>query len=293
MPYPRTMLTLGIALLGLSAWWGSNYQQEAEITGAVRPAEPPTPAPLPQPTQKEPKPETTDLHSPPNLQGIPTRDWADALGVARLEPGEHLDEQERALFEQAFNPKEFHDRFHILPYRDPETIACQQEYWQSGEEGTVDPLTTCSEHPGRSRHVYYDYDNETLAVLAAQDAAAAQILGQRLIHIDPDQSWDLHFRAAALSGKPGPLVDLIALRFTSTQANSPEDIYRIHQRILVGRVAERLGYPIDVSSSFVELLRQHVSAKDLDGQIATEVDHLVAGLDAQRRELTGSPLVSQ
>ena len=225
------------------------------------------------------------------LQGVPTRDWARVLGMEPFEAPSHLNEEERALFEQAFNAKAFHERYHLLPYRDPRTTACQTEYWQTGAEGTVAPLTVCEETVGR--HDYYDHDTATLEQLSQHDAVAAQVLGQRLIHTDPERSWDLHFRAAALSGKPGPLVDLIALRFTSTHTDSPDDIARIYKRVLVGQVAERLGYPIDISSSFMELLREHVFGSNLDARIDGEVDQLIAALNHQRAELIGTPSLDQ
>ena len=59
---------------------------------------------------------------------------------------------------------------------------------------------TCNRVEPPAPHPYAHYDNASLAVMAYSDAAAAALLGQRLIRANTERSYDLLLRAAALDG---------------------------------------------------------------------------------------------
>ncbi len=67
-------------------------------------------------------------------------------------------------------------------------------------DGTTFSAYTCQPDEPAPPHPYAHYDNASLAAMAYDDAAAASLLGQRLIAADRERSYDLLLRAAALDG---------------------------------------------------------------------------------------------
>ena len=67
-------------------------------------------------------------------------------------------------------------------------------------DGEMFSAYSCTPIGPVSAHPYADYDNATLAAMAYADAAAAALLGQRLIRKDTRRSYRLLVRAAALEG---------------------------------------------------------------------------------------------
>ena len=77
------------------------------------------------------------------------------------------------------------------------TVELNEYVTPSGETFSA---YTCSGTRPESSHPYAHYDNDSLAILSYDDAAAAALLGQRLIRANTERSYDLLLRAAALDG---------------------------------------------------------------------------------------------
>jgi hypothetical protein len=101
------------------------------------------------------------------------------------------DKAERAAYE----------RINIEPWNGRNT------HYYSAEESNdgVERFEKTWEFP---RHRYYSASTEDLLALAYDDALAAKISADRVTGKDKNLGLSLLFHAAALSGKPGPILDI-------------------------------------------------------------------------------------
>ncbi len=85
------------------------------------------------------------------------------------------------------------------PFRTDRSCAVEYRDYVA-PDGTTFSAWTCEPDEPAPPHPYAHYDNASLAAMAYDDAAAASLLGQRLIAADRERSYDLLLRAAALDG---------------------------------------------------------------------------------------------
>jgi hypothetical protein len=101
---------------------------------------------------------------------------------------------------------------------------------------------SCTPNIPPPRHIYADYDNETLASMAYADADAAALLGQRLIHKDTHKSYQLLIRAAALDGgKVEHIAWLSDQAFGAIAINGEPQVANLQRQYELAALATRLG----------------------------------------------------
>ncbi len=101
---------------------------------------------------------------------------------------------------------------------------------------------SCSPNTPRPRHIYADYDNETLTSMSYADADAAALLGQRLIHKDTHRSYQLLIRAAALDGgKVEHIAWLSDQAFGAIAINGEPQVANLRRQYELAALAARLG----------------------------------------------------
>ena len=112
-------------------------------------------------------------------------------------------------------------------------------------------IERCETVRERPPHPYHQLDDEALQTLAETDAAAALVMGMRVVGDDAARNrW--YLRAAALSGKSGPIMALANRRYASARAykHSAEgrlelvdDFENVRYRAVLETIAGRMGDP--------------------------------------------------
>lgn len=141
-------------------------------------------------------------------------------------------------------------------------------------DGTTFSAYTCEPARPVAPHPYAHYDNGSLAALAWGDAAAAALLGARLIGVDRKRSYDLLLRAAALDGgNVQHLAWLSDQAFGTVEIDGVPQISNIMRQYELAALAEQLGDTSQKSAFLrVELGRLGVSDEQLttlDARVAT------------------------
>ncbi len=141
-----------------------------------------------------------------------------------------------------------------------------------------------------SIHEYFSYSTQALKQLAVADAAAAEVLGFRLLLENPALSESYVIRAAALSGKPGPLVEYLLLRqdfATDPGTRQLRDVDAALHGLTIATVVDRIGYPLLLADSYVSTLREF-GVSDEDISAAREAsEEILAAMAETRTQVFG------
>ena len=121
-----------------------------------------------------------------------------SLGEGRQRTKEDWDALRKARDEAE---REAYERFNIEPWNVRNTRYYSAEESNDGKERFEQTWAF-------PRHHYYSASTEDLLALAHDDALAAKIAADRVIEEDKNLGISLLFHAAALSGKPGPILDI-------------------------------------------------------------------------------------
>ena len=141
-------------------------------------------------------------------------------------------------------------------------------------EGEMFSAHSCTPKHTALPHPYAVYADKTLAVMAYSDAAAAAVLGKRLIGKDNKESFDLLIRASALDG--GEIEHIAWLSdqlFGTIAVNGTPQVANIKHQYELAALAARLGGAPDKSTYLRnELIKVGVSTDQiasLDARVET------------------------
>lgn len=124
---------------------------------------------------------------------------------------------------------------------------------------------SCTPNNPAPPHPYADYDNATLEAMAYSDAEAAAQLGQRLIGLDNDKSYQMLVRATALDGDVTHLHWLADQAFSAVKINDVVQIDNLKRRYELTALAARLGgNPANPLYWKSELVGAGVAKSDID-----------------------------
>ncbi len=143
---------------------------------------------------------------------------------------------------------------------------------------------TCSSAEPASPHPYAHYDNDSLAVMSYDDAAAAALLGQRLIRANTERSYDLLLRAAALDGGDfRHLAWLSDQAFGTVSIDGVTQVSNLMRQYELAALAARLGDTSQRSAYLrAELLRLGITNDELEVLDARVTTLLLAMRDIQQ-----------
>ena len=145
-------------------------------------------------------------------------------------------------------------------------------------DGEMFSAYSCTPNNPSPRHIYADYDNETLAGMAYSDADAAATLGQRLISKDTHRSYELLIRAVALDGKVEHLAWLADQAFGAVAINGEPQVANLQRQYELAALAARLGDAPAKSRYFKnELIRNGIDEDQLS-TLDLRVDELLLSM---------------
>lgn len=146
---------------------------------------------------------------------------------------------------------------------------------------------------GGTSHHYFEYANEALEQLALADPIAAQVLGHRNLYEDPDASEAYFLRAAALSGKPGPIIDYLGL-YGGLLGEPGSDKLLNEEAALRGYTlaiaVNRIGYPLLISRHYRRALEDHGVSEARIAAAEVETNQILEQMEQTRTALIGGNL---
>jgi len=186
-----------------------------------------------------------------------------------------------------------YNELHILPFNKAVGEECEELPHPNFTDRTYTVCKTIRQFP---EHPYAQLDSEALLELAVDDAVAALMLGRRVRQEQERLAW--YLRAAALSGKSGPLMSLAENRYNAVYQlkNVDGELRPVAQpdsiavRIALDTVAEKMGDPRANPARWQQALRTAV-ADDPEKYLAHARDltrQFLESMAQTQREITGS-----
>ncbi len=188
-----------------------------------------------------------------------------------------------------------YNELHVIPFNPAVGKLCDQ---------TPDPqlpgmgfeIERCETVRERPPHPYHQLVDEALQTLAETDAAAALIMGMRVVGDDAARNrW--YLRAAALSGKSGPIMALANRRYASARAykHSAEgrlelvdNVENVRYRAVLETIAGRMGDPRANPTYWRSLLRQQPGEDASAESVQKEALEIMGQMARVQRDITGS-----
>lgn len=152
--------------------------------------------------------------------------------------------------EAEYSPAEIaaFNKLHVIEFNPTTQSICREV---ESEQAVGGFITICEGIKERPEHPYARMDYEDLFELAEADAAAAVFASRKAERIEDRMGMAL--RAAALSGKPGPVLYTAAKEFTTPnskfdgtdhgRATTRTEPATVISRIILESVAQRMGDP--------------------------------------------------
>lgn len=187
---------------------------------------------------------------------------------------------------------------HILPFNRAIGQECEERPHPNFVDRTYTACKTVREYP---EHPYAELNTQALIELAVHDEVAALTLGRRAKQEQRRLSW--YLRAAALSGRSGPLMSLGENRYNQTHQLKTVDgefqpvaqPHSIAMRIALDTVAKKMGDPRANPERWRRALRE--LALDDPGSYRILADELtrefLEKMARIQREITGSVQVQE
>jgi len=143
---------------------------------------------------------------------------------------------------------ERYNAHHILPFNPIVDESCWTEKVDMGT--SIVDVERCQYQQQRTQHAYFNLSNEELVARAEYDEVAALVMAERS-KADPDARRDWTLRAAALSGKSGPLMVFADTRIDeylapNPHSDGPATFFRFDamaDRFVMNEIAKRMGDP--------------------------------------------------
>ncbi len=137
---------------------------------------------------------------------------------------------------------------------------------------------------------YFLFDTAGLEQLAVVDATAAQVLGYRLRMDDPARAEHYFLRAAALSQKPGPVIDYLNLRLdlmmdpaTGRLLNEDKALHGL----ALAHLVDRIGYPFFYAPAYERLLVESGATPEALAAARESANQLFEELERTRQNAIG------
>ena len=188
-----------------------------------------------------------------------------------------------------------YNELHVIPFNPAVGKLCDQtpDPQFPGKDFEIERCETLRERPS---HPYTQLDDEALQTLAEADAAAALVMGMRVVGDDEARNrW--YLRAAALSGKSGPVMALANRRYASAQwyKHSAEsqldlvgDVERVRYRAVLETIAGRMGDPRANPAHWRSLLIQQTGETASADAIERDALAIMGQMARIQRDITGS-----
>ncbi len=137
---------------------------------------------------------------------------------------------------------------------------------------TTDAEITCWDH--YNFHPYFGYSDATLKALADSDAAAAQILGFKLLTTNAAAARTRYLQAATLSGKAGPLVEYLAIDVPRVASGQLAELSHAQWHYAIALLVDFIGFPYSYTDDSRYFLSKY--ADDRAIEVATQLgDELI------------------
>ncbi|MFP6815347.1 MAG: hypothetical protein VB949_06730 [Pseudomonadales bacterium] len=187
---------------------------------------------------------------------------------------------------------------HILPFNRAVGQECEERPHPNFIDRTYTACKTVREYP---EHPYAELNTQALIELAVHDEVAALILGRRAKQEERRLSW--YLRAAALSGRSGPLMSLGENRYNQTHqlktvGGEFQPVAQPHSiaiRIALETVAKKMGDPRANPESWQQALRDLALSDGAVYQARADelTEELLETMARTQREITGSIQMQQ
>ena len=194
------------------------------------------------------------------------------------------------------------NQLHVLPFNPQVGEDCGPETIFDPDVGQIDtygctPVLEFPEHP------YSELPTEELIALAETDAEAAVFASRRVQGVEEQMRFA--FRAAALSGKSGPIMELATSEFSppdsidqiSNVSSSVRENYilDVTHRIILEQVAEALGDPRANSENWRKRIADFAKSAELQREVLDALNkrtkQVLGNLIEIERQTTGKSIV--
>jgi len=188
-----------------------------------------------------------------------------------------------------------YNELHVLPFNPAVGKHCDSapDLRFPDRQQEVQRCETVRERPP---HPYTQLSDADLEALAETDAAAAVILGMRVVGDDDERNrW--YLRAAALSGKSGPILALANRRYATVQTYKRnaegrlvaiDDVAGVRYRAVLETIAGRMGDPRANPEYWLSVLAGFGDADANAQAVARESVALMSQMAEIQRAITGS-----
>jgi hypothetical protein len=210
--------------------------------------------------------------------GGPTSDLPEQV-VASAPAGQSTEQLERVLG---------------IDVRKDRTCTIELRYVTDGS-GTTEAYI-CTPIDPEAEDPYENWDADTLAALAYGDAQAAAVLGLR--HVISDDPLEevlglaLLYRSVALSGDPAVFRKAIGARYAVIKVDSQPQLHNLRQLTVFAMIANRLGDDTLQPAQYVDQLRPHLTAEELD-TLFVGVYAVLETMAAIQTEATGDTTIRE
>lgn len=305
MARKRTLLTGVALLLAITAGflfyrWYFNGPGEPATVSAAPAADAPRDKVANIPTNNDTAgPETFGIDQQARSNGTSNADIASPLAAFREAATQHPAGVDPMI---VFGLENFSDEqiaayneLHVIPFNPAVGKLCDQmpDPQFPGTDFEIERCETVRERPS---HPYTQLDDEALQTLAESDAAAALVMGMRVVGDDETRNrW--YLRAAALSGKSGPIMALANRRYASVQSykHSAEgrlglvgDVESVRYRAVLETIAGRMGDPRANPTHWRTLLIQQTGEAASTDAVERDALAIMKQMARIQRDITGS-----
>ena len=190
------------------------------------------------------------------------------------------------------------NKLHVLPFNPLKQKVCYEEEAEHTASGLI---TVCDDTiRERPEHPYASMDFDDLFELAEADPAAAVFASRNAAKVNDRVGMAL--RAAALSGKPGPILYSAAKDFSSPGIKYTEDNKRtavegsvpatVFNRMILESVAQNMGDPRAKPRAWLKYVDDFVKTPSERAEFLEAVDqaarHAMEGMAQIQQEVTGN-----
>lgn len=132
---------------------------------------------------------------------------------------------------------------------------------ERGSASALEDLGGCVPYFTNPTHPYLSYPTESLIALSEGDPVASAVLASRAT--DEDTAFTFALRAAALSGKAGPLLRLLPFAGGALDAQGLESKDALAKRFVLTSLGQRLGLQSARPDPLLENLSQRFTPEEL------------------------------
>lgn len=248
----RIFIVIPVLLLAVAAvGWSWHATQTSDDEGTLRETELNAGVRMPYVSNKSRSAAKQSSDQPlPSIEELAAMVTKAQIEEASINP-DYLELALRALV-YGTNDTEFVQAFYLLREQSRvDQSLCYETVFEDGSSAQNCPEPTS--------HPYLYFSNYDLKQLVSQDADANQILGQRLLYTEPTAAEQYFIQAAKLSGKPGPLIDLLNngsyLSFDPTNGKL-SNVEKSLRALTLAAAIDDIGYAFYLKNDFESELKK-------------------------------------